>query len=231
MKKTPLPTPPAKSPQYTRRDAITDEGLQHFNNAYPTGNISKEDIFYYVYGVLHSVEYRTRYADNLSKKLPRIPCVSKADDFWYFSKAGRELAALHINYETVEPYAATITIATGKNTTDMDERRLYRVEKMKFGKNGKEKDKTTILYNDLITFSAIPERAYDYVVNGKSAIDWGMERQCVKTDKASGIVNDANDWANETVGNAKYPLELLLRVITVSLKTLDIVEGLPKLEG
>lgn len=217
---------PTTEPQYSRRDAITDEGLKHFQNAYTGAKISKEDIFYYVYGLLHSEDYRTRYADNLSKELPRIPCVGSAEDFWAFSKAGRELAELHINYETVEPYPATVTIAKGKNP-DVDEKTLYRVKKMKFGGKGKAKDKTTIHYNSFITVSGIPERAYDYVVNGKSAIDWVMERQCVKTDKASGIVNDANDWANETVGNAKYPLELLLRVITVSLKTLDVVERLP----
>lgn len=218
---------PANEPQYTRQDAITDEGLKHFQNAYPGENISKEDIFYYVYGLLHSEDYRTRYADNLSKELPRIPCVGSAGDFWAFSKAGRELAELHINYETVEPYPAEVTIAKGNNP-DLDDKALYRVEKMRYGKRGKDKDKTTIHYNAFITVSGIPERAYEYVVNGKSAIDWVVERQCVKTDKASGILNDANDWANETMGNPKYPLELLLRVITVSLRTLDVVENLPE---
>lgn len=222
-------TQSASEPQYTRRDAITDEGLKHFQSAYPGENISKEDIFYYVYGLLHSEDYRTRYADNLSKELPRIPCVGSAEDFWAFSKAGRELAELHINYETVEPYPATVTIAKGNNP-DIDDKTLYRVKKMRYGKAVKDKDKTTIHYNNFITVSGIPERAYEYVINGKSAIDWVVERQCVKTDKASGIVNDANDWANETMGNPKYPLELLLRVITVSLKTLDVVEGLPRLE-
>lgn len=217
-------TQPA-APRYKRRDAITDEGLAHFHAAYPGETISKEDVFYYVYGLLHSPDYRERYADNLSKELPRIPCVKTAADFWTFSQAGRQLADLHLHYETVAPYPATVTGDTGKLTAAQ-----YRVEKMKYGKKGKEKDLSTIHYNALITVSGIPLEAYDYVVNGKSAIDWVMERQCFKTDKDSGIVNDANDWAVETMGNPRYPLELLLRVVTVSLETVRIVKLLPKLE-
>ena len=211
--------------QYKRRDAITDEGLTHFQQAYPGEQISKEDLFYYVYGLLHSPDYRERYADNLSKELPRIPRVKTAADFWAFSQAGRQLAELHLNYETVEPYPATITGDSGNLTPAQ-----LRVEKMKYGKKGKDKDLSTIHYNTHITVSGIPLEAYDYVVNGKSAIDWVMERQCVKTDKDSGIVNDANDWAVETMHNPRYPLELLLRVVTVSLKTNEIVKSLPVLD-
>ncbi|CAK0742472.1 hypothetical protein CCP3SC5AM1_1100009 [Gammaproteobacteria bacterium] len=196
-----------------RRDAITDEGLAHFQIAYPSEKISKEDLFYYVYGLLHSPNYREKYADNLSKELPRIPCVP--NQFGAFSQAGRKLAELHINYETVAMYPAIITGDDGKN---------YRVEKMRYGK---DKDKTTIQYNAQITITDIPLEAYEYVVNGKPAIDWVMERQCVKTDKDSGIVNDANDWAVETMGNPRYPLELLLRVVTVSIETMKIVKALP----
>lgn len=211
--------------QYKRRDAITDEGLTHFQQAYPGEQISKEDLFYYVYGLLHSPDYRERYADNLSKELPRIPRVKTATDFWAFTQAGRQLAELHLNYETVEPYPATITGDSGNLTPAQ-----LRVEKMKYGKKGKDKDLSTIHYNTHITVSGIPLEAYDYVVNGKSAIDWVMERQCVKTDKDSGIVNDANDWAVETMHNPRYPLELLLRVVTVSLKTNEIVKALPVLD-
>lgn len=207
---------------YRRRDAITDDGLAHFQAAYPGETITKEDLFYYVYGLLHSPDYRTRFADNLSKELPRIPRVTSAAAFWAFSRAGRDLAELHVGYETVDPYpAVTITGETeGAN---------YRVEKMRYGGKG-GKDKTVLHYNDAITVSGIPLAAYDYVVNGKPALDWVVERQCVKTDKDSGIVNDANDWASETMNNPRYPLDLFLRVITVSLKTQAIVNSLPKLE-
>lgn len=91
-------------------------------------------------------------------------------------------------------------------------------------------DLSSIIYNHRITINNIPEDAYRYTVNGKSAIAWVMDRQCVKADKASGIVNDANLWATETMNNAKYPLELMLRVITVSLETMKVVDSLPKLD-
>jgi predicted helicase len=214
---------PAKR-ERTRRDALTDEGLSHFQTAYPGETISKEDVFYYVYGLLHSPEYRVSYADNLSKELPRIPCVKTAADFWAFSKAGRALAKLHLNYETVAPYPVKIDTG-GKKLTDAD----YRVEKMKYGKLGKDKDLTKLHYNAKITLTGIPLEAYDYIVNGKPALDWVVERQCVKTDKDSGIVNDANDWAVDTMKNPRYPLELFMRVITVSLETMKIVRSLPGL--
>jgi predicted helicase len=207
-----------------RRDAITAEGLAHFQSAYPSETIGREDIFYYVYGLLHSPDYRERFADNLGKELPRIPCVKTAADFWAFSRAGRKLSDLHLNYESVEPYSLKID-SLGKKLADAD----YRVEKMRYGKKGKDKDLTTLHYNDRITLTGIPLEAYEYVVNGKPALDWVVERQGVKTDKDSGIVNDANDWANETVNDSKYPLQLFQRVVTVSLETMKIVRGLPAL--
>ena len=213
------------APRYQRRDALTDEGLTHFQEVYPGETVGKEDVFYYVYGLLHSPDYRERYADNLGKELPRIPCVKAAADFQAFSLAGRQLAELHLNYETVEPYPVDISTG-GKSVTDAD----YRVEKMKYGKKGKDKDLTTLHYNAKITLTGIPLEAYEYVVNGKPALDWVVERQCVKTDKDSGIVNDANDWAIETMGNPRYPLELFQRIITVSLETMKIVKALPALD-
>jgi predicted helicase len=209
----------------SRRDGLTDEGLAHFQAAYRGETISKDDLFYYVYGLLHSPDYRERYADTLRKELPRIPCVKTGADFWAFSTAGRKLADLHVNYETVEKYSLQIE-GGGLLLTDAD----YRVEKMKYGKNGKDKDLTTLIYNDKITVTGIPLEAYEYVVNGKPALDWVVERQCVKTDKDSGIVNDANDWAVETMNNPRYPLELFQRIVTVSLETMKIVKSLPRLD-
>lgn len=213
-----------------RRDAITDAGLDHFQSAWPGETINKDDLFYYIYGILHSPDYRERYADNLSKELPRIPRVKSAADFHAFSQAGRALADLHLNYEKVERYP--LSMETKGLLTDSD----YRVEKMKFAKKtdpetGKNvDDRSTVIYNTKITLKGIPEAAWEYVVNSKAALDWVMERQAVRVDKDSGIVNDANDWAIETMGNPKYPLELFQRVVTVSLETQKIVDALPKLD-
>ncbi len=221
---------------YTRQDGISDEGLAHFQQAYPEETISKEDIFYYIYGLLHSPDYRERYADNLSKELPRIPCVKTSKDFWHFSQAGRDLAEWHINYENVEKYPVTLDIHDcSKRTIDQLSDDDFRVTQMKRPKikNDEGKgvnDNSTVIYNHAITVRDIPLEAYDYVVNGKAAIEWVIERQCVKTDKKSGIVNDANDWAIDTMNNPRYPLELLQRVITVSLETNKIVNGLPPLD-
>lgn len=213
-----------------RRDAITNAGLAHFQEAYPGETITKEDIFYYVYGLLHSPDYRARYADNLTKELPRIPCVKSYKDFRAFSDAGRHLGDLHVNYESVEPYPVTIKQGDLRLANIDDPKKFFRVEKMKFaGKRGAQ-DKTTVIYNDKITMERIPLEAYDYVVNGKPALEWVIERQVVKKDKASGIVNDANDYANETMNNPAYPLELFQRVITVSLETMKIVNSLPDLD-
>ncbi|WP_245986603.1 type ISP restriction/modification enzyme [Azospirillum thermophilum] len=215
--------------KYTRRDAITDEGLAHFQAAYPGESITKDDLFYYVYGLLHSEEYRDRYADNLSKQLPRIPAVKPYANFRAFVEAGRALGTLHVDYESVEPYPLTFTRGDVGLAPPADPQSFYRVEQMKFAGKRPKLDKTTVIYNANITVTGIPLEAYDYVVNGKSAIDWVMERQCVKTDKASGIVNDANLYAIETVGDPAYPLKLLQRVITVSLETMKIVRALPPL--
>ncbi|MGR3510108.1 MAG: DEAD/DEAH box helicase [Sulfitobacter sp.] len=213
-----------------RRDAITDAGLTHFQAAYPGEEITKRDLFYYVYGLLHSPDYRDRYADNLTKELPRIPAVKSYADFRAFSDAGRALGDLHVNYETVEPYPVTYKQGTPELWKIDDPKAFYRVTKMKFGGKRGDTDKTTVIYNANITMTDIPLEAYDYVVNGKPALEWVMERQVVKTDKASGIVNDANDYANETMDDPAYPLDLFRRVITVSLETMKIVNALPKLD-
>jgi predicted helicase len=211
--------------KYIRKDGISDAGLEHFQAAYPHDNISKEDIFYYVYGLLHSEEYKERYADNLIKELPRIPCVKSYADFTAFSQAGRNLADLHLNYESQPLYA--VTLDTGKRKLNELSNSDFYVSKMRFAKKG---EKATVIYNNFITIRDIPLEAYSYIVNGKSALEWVMERQGVSTHKNSGIVNDANDWAMETMHNARYPLELFQRVITVSLETLKIVNNLPKLD-
>lgn len=213
-----------------RRDGITDEGLDAFRRAYPTETITKDDVFFYVYGLLHSEDYRDRYADSLTLQLPRIPRVSRREDFWLFTEAGRRLGELHCDFERAEPYPVTIKEGDLSLAVIGDAETFYRVEKMKFGGKRPNLDKSTVIYNPHITMTNIPLEAYDYVVNGKPALEWVMERQVVKTDKDSGIVNDANRYAVETVGDPAYPLKLFQRVITVSLETMKIVRSLPALD-
>lgn len=213
---------------FRREDAITEFALSHFHATYPTESVTREDIFHYVYGLLHSKDYRSRYRTNLAKELPRIPCVKSVEDYRSFRDAGKRLGKLHVGYESVDPYPADID-SGGQFLSVMEPETAYRVEKMKFVGSGRNKDKSTVVYNPHITIRNIPPSAWDYVVNGKPALQWVMERQCVKTDKASGIVSDANRYAIETVGDPRYPLDLFLRVITVSLETNKIVASLPEL--
>lgn len=213
--------------KYIRKDGISDWILNIIHKQYGY-KVTKEDIFYYVYGLLHSSEYRTMFATDLKKSLPRLPLVEKVDDFWGFSKAGHELANLHLNYETVEPYRKCQVIYAP--LTNKGESINYHVEKMRFGKiDSKTVDKSIIYYNNAITIEDIPAEAYEYVVNGKSAIEWIMERYAITTDKKSGIINDPNDWAREH-NDEKYIFNLLLRIINVSVQTVKIVKGLPKLK-
>ena len=203
---------------YIRREAITDWALTAFRTHYGDPAITKEDIFWYVYGILHSPEYKQRFAADLKKMLPRIPF---AQDFRAFRDAGQQLSEWHLNYETVEPYPLT-----------EDRKRLvmepgdYRVTKMVFGKKDGKPDKTVIVYNLQLTLRGIPLDAYDYVVNGKPALEWLMERYAVTTDKASGIKNDPNAWSDDP----RYIVDLIKRIVRVSLESVHIVASLPALQ-
>jgi predicted helicase len=209
--------------RYTKSNAITKEALAHFKDAYPSLQIDRKELFFYIYGILHSTDYREVYSNNLKDELPRIPKVKSSEDFLAFANAGKQLAKLHLYYEDVPKFP--LEIVSSENLTDDD----YYVTQMKFRKSGTVKDRSTIIYNSKITLKGIPLRAYDYIVSGKPAIAWVMKYQAVRTDPKSGIVNDANLWATETMKNPKYPLELLQRVITVSLETLKIIEAQPRL--
>lgn len=197
-----------------RHDGITDWIWEQAKKKY--GNeVTKEDIFYYVYGLLHCPEYRTQFAADLKKMLPRLPLLDKKEDFVAFNKAGRQLADLHLNYENRKPPKCVKVDMTKEN---------YIVDKMRFAD---KKDKSIIKYNKDILIKGIPLEAYEYVVNGRSAIEWIMERYQVKTDKDSGITNDPNDWAKEH-NQPRYILDLLLSIITVSMETMKIVKSLPE---
>ncbi|MHA7864876.1 type ISP restriction/modification enzyme [Flagellimonas marinaquae] len=210
--------------EYVRHDGVSDFILGRAHKQYGK-SVTKEDIFYYVYGILHSPDYRETFANDLKKMLPRIPLVERPNDFWKFSKAGRALAELHINYESVEPYSE-VTIEGQEALINLDAYDFYAVSKMKFPKKGQT---DIIIYNGRLKITNIPPKAYEYVVNGKSAIEWIMERYQVKTDKKSGITNNPNDWSKEHE-NPSYIFDLLLSIINVSVQTVDIVNDLPKLE-
>lgn len=211
--------------RWTQRDGITDWCLQEVRSRFAGAkSITKEDIFYYVYGLLHSPDYRERFADDLRKALPRIPIVERAEEFFAFSKAGRRLAQLHLHYEDYAHKAEGVEVDE-RDYTAADEFAYYAVEKMRFPKKD---ERHTIVYNGHIAIHNIPAEAYDYVVNGKSAIEWVMERYAVTIHKDSGIKNDPNLWSREQ-GRPRYILDLLLSIIHVSVETQRIVADLPKL--
>ncbi len=201
---------------YRRIDNVTDEILADYQRSFGT-EITKDDIFFYVYAILHSPDYRQQFGADLKKMLPRIP---KVKDFSAFVQAGRKLANLHLGYEAVAPYP--LTESHSPNASE-------RVEKMRYSKKGRVADKSTIIYNSNITISGIPAEAHEYMLGARSALDWIVERYQVKTDKASGIVNDPNDWAEEH-GNPRYILDLIARIVTVSVETVRIVKSLPALD-
>jgi len=213
---------------YIRRDGITDWILKEVRSRYGGAkNITKEMIFYYVYGLLHSPDYRERFASDLKKSLPRIPIVEKVEDFMDFYKYGKKLADLHLNYEEVPPCPGVTVVGDRPLAGDETDYEYYRVpDKLRFKS---KTDKSTIHYNGRIRIENIPAEAYEYVVNGKSAIEWIVERYCVSQDRKSLIVNDANDWGREH-GKPRYILDLLLSVINVSVQTVQIVKALPKLK-
>ena len=184
--------------------------ITEFRSHYKDNTITKWDIFHYTYGLLHHPTYREKYEANLKRDLPHIPF---ANDFWGFVKAGEQLADLHINYESQPEYDKL------KFVQNPDTPLNWRVEKMKLSK-----DKTQIVYNDFLTLDGIPEKAFDYRLGNRSALEWIINQHCVKIDKRSGIVNDPN-----RADDPQYIVKLIGKVITVSLETTKIVEVLPDL--
>jgi predicted helicase len=214
---------------HERIDNINPRVLSAYRAEY-VEELTGDDLFDYVYGVLHSPEYRTRFAADLNKVLPRIPRVTSRATFDAFRDAGRLLADLHVSYEVQDPYPLEELVAEGAPTLEYDR---YRVAKMKHpkvrGADGLVEDRSTIVYNEYVTLAGIPEDAYRYEVGPRSAIAWVMDRYRVRTDKSSGILNDPNDWSRE-VGDPRYVIDLLARIVTVSIETNRIVDSLPSLD-
>ena len=194
-----------------RRENITDWALTEFRTYYKDDTITKLDIFHYNYALLHHPDYREKYEANLKRDLPHIPF---AKDFWGFAEAGARLADLHVNYEFQPEYDKLKFVQNPDVPLD------WRVEKMKLAK-----DKTSLIYNDFLTLDGIPEKAFDYRLGNRSALEWIINQYCVKIDKRSGIVNDPN-----RADNPQYIVKLIGKVISVSLETVDIVENLPALQ-
>ena len=208
---------------YTRKENITDATLAAYRGTYGDEGIAKEDIFYYIYALLHHPEYREKYAADLMKMLPRIPLVK---GFWDYSRVGCALSKLHLGYESVEPYPLD-EVASSPAPEDLEERfEFYRVQKLQFGP---KKDKTRIKYNGHLTLKGIPEEAHEYQVNGKSALGWVIDRYRVKTDTKSLITNDPNDYCR-AVNDPRYIVDLIKRLVTVSLETQKLVGTLPRFE-
>jgi predicted helicase len=213
---------------FRRVDNVTDEVLRKYRGAYGAG-VTKDDIFYFVYGLLHSPSYRATYSADLKKMLPRIPDLSEASDFRLFAEAGRKLANLHLNYEAVEQYPLeeVWTVPHGAAREPIGSE-LLRVKKMRFGGKPGEWDKSRVVVNENLTVLGIPDEAHQYMVGSRSAIEWVLERFQVKTDKPSGLTNDPNAWGDEH-GKPSYIIDLLKSIVTVSVETVRIVSSLPEL--
>ncbi len=207
-----------------RVDNITDWALREYQREYGS-QVTKDGIFFYVYGLLHLPEYRERYAADLKKQLPRIPMVPGRERFEAFAAAGHKLSDLHIGYERADPYPVTEVLSPSAPT---DEYERFAVIKMKYGGKAGAWDKTTIRYNNHIDITGIPADAQRYMLGSRSGLDWIIERYQIKTDKASGIVNDPNDWSREH-SEPRYIIDLIGRIVTVSLETNRIVDALPDL--
>jgi predicted helicase len=207
---------------FVRKDNISDKCVDFFNKKYADGSkISKLDIFYYIYGILHSEEYKKRFESDLKKMFPRVPLVK---DFWAFSKSGKILSNLHVNYELLDLYPLQ-----QNSELDLGDENLYKISKLYFGKSNGKEDKTTIIYNNSIVLSKIPLEAYEYFLNGRSAIEWIIDRYQISLDKDSGITNNPNNWANEN-NDPQYILNLIKRVVTLSIESVKIIKSLPQIE-
>ena len=172
-----------------------------------TRQISKEDIFYYTYALLHHPEYRERYGDNMKRELPRLPF---APDFWAFAEPGRSLAALHLDYETVTPYPLKQVYSA-----DVREPDVWHVTKMRLDKSA-----GSVKVNDMLTLTGIPAEAHEYRLGNRSALEWVIDQYRVKTK--NGTTSDPNRYSDDP----RYIVDLVGRVVQVSVETVRIVNAL-----
>lgn len=201
-----------------RHDGISDYALSESRKKYGD-EVTKEDIFYYVYGYLHSPDYREAFKDDLKLSLPRIGFVDSKDEFFAFSEAGRRLSSLHLGYESVPAYEKLTIRSDVPTDVLLSDNRFLQVTKMKLNLNERK-----LIYNQHVTIEDIPEDAFRYVVNGRSALGWIVDQYQVSVDKESGIENDPNEYAGP-----RYIFDLVRSIITVSVETMKIVDNLPHL--
>ena len=220
-----MQTPDPNHSELERVSNINPAAVRNFNEHYGDDSITAEDLFYYTYGILHCQQWREAFADDLAKVPARITMAATSEDFRAYTQAGCLLADLHVNYETVEPYPLEETHANGWS---VDAASAYRVEKMSYAGRRPNLDTSRIIYNAGITLAGIPAEAHEYRLGSRSALDWLIDRYQIRTDANSGITNDPNDWATEH-GNPRYIIDLIKRITTVSVRTVEIVQGLPQL--
>jgi len=217
-----LADPPPDNTGYTREDNILDEALVKFQTQYDDQSITKDDIFFYCYGILHHPAFKTKYRNDLSKALPKIPY---APDFWAFSEAGRELSSLHVGYNQLEGHELELCTSLDFNP-DFDEHWKFGEKKQQLSKPKDGQDTVELRVNPKLTVAGIPAKALEYIVNGKSALGWLADRYRIHTDKKhnTGIVNDANKLFQDP----RDYIKLVRQITEMSLKTIDIINSLPE---
>ena len=204
-----------------RIDNISDTALRTFREHYTDDSITKDVIFDYVYGILHAPSYCEQFANDLSKMIPRIPF---APDFHAFADAGKKLADLHLNYETCEQYPLRVEYPNiSSPPTDLEDAApnlfLLTEKAMRFG----DIERRTLIINEHVRLSSIPEDAHRYIVNGRSPLEWFIDRYKIKTDPDSGIVNDPNGW----FADPRDLVTAIARIIHLSVQSTRIINTLP----
>ena len=198
-----------------RVDNVSDVALRVFRVRYADNAIGKDDVFDYVYGVLHAPAYRERFANDLAKELPRVPF---AENFHAFARAGRALAALHLGYETCDEYPLE-TVFAGSGEPRPEHFRIAE-RAMRFA----DDERTTLRINEHVSLTGIPAEAHAYQVNGRTPLEWLIDRYRIVRDKESGIVNDPNAWFDDP----RDLIAAIRRAVHVGVETVRIVAALPE---
>jgi predicted helicase len=205
----------AEDGKLSRQDNISAKVVKEFSKSLGF-NVSSDDVFYYTYAILNCPEYRSTFAADLKKVIPRIPVSA---NFVEFAKLGRSLSDLHLSFRTLKEFQLT---------EKWDGKKNFEVKKMVLKRSLGRDSTASIIYNDSLVLSEIPEKAFEYPLGSKSCLDWLVSRYQFKKDDESGIVNDPNDWLAYT-GDAEYLVKLIKRIVTLSLQSTDLIQNMPPL--